>query len=203
MSIVSSPGCDRRHRQRRRWRALAGGLAALALLAPAPGTGQRDIKTISGQANALRGDLLELRPDAEGGVAIAGEGGSERVRLYGIAAPFLNQDCKSRDNATYPCGEYARDRLETLIGGQKVTCTITYVDVEGRQIGRCRTQRWKLNEAMVVFGWAITYRQLGDDYIRLEEAAKEAERGLWAGSLQEPWNWHANNPDKVEVTAKP
>lgn len=178
-------------------------VAGLVALWAVPGTAQRNIETVTGQATVLRGDLLDIRPAGEGGVVVAAAEETQRVRLYGIAAPFLNQECKSRDNVTYPCGEYARDRLETLIDGQEVTCTITYVDVEGRQIGRCRTQRWKLNEAMIVFGWAMTYRHVGDDYIRLEEAAKKAERGLWAGSVEPPWNWHARNPDEVKFTGQP
>jgi endonuclease YncB( thermonuclease family) len=46
-----------------------------------------------------------------------------------------------------------------------------------------------LNRWMVEQGWAVAYRRYSMDYVKAEEAAKAAGRGLWSGSFEMPWDW--------------
>ena len=69
--------------------------------------------------------LLALVPAARAGVEVVdGDGlrvGSERLRLWGIDAPELDQECK-RDGANYPCGKQSRAAVAALVAAGKVRC---------------------------------------------------------------------------------
>lgn len=43
-----------------------------------------------------------------------------------------------------------------------------------------------LSAWMVEQGWALAYRHYSKEYVRHEEAAQAAKRGIWAGTSQEP-----------------
>jgi endonuclease YncB( thermonuclease family) len=46
-----------------------------------------------------------------------------------------------------------------------------------------------LNAWLVREGLALAYREFGTDYVRQENEAKAAGRGLWAGTFTPPWEW--------------
>lgn len=111
-------------------------------------------------------------------VAIAGT----RLRLVGIDAPELAQDCE-RDGRAYPCGTAAKAHLEALIAGRPLDCVWDRRDKYGRGLARCRAGSTDLGATMVRDGWAVAY--LGG--FEAEEAeARRAGRGLWAGRFERP-----------------
>lgn len=111
-------------------------------------------------------------------VAIAGT----RLRLVGIDAPELAQDCELRGRA-YPCGVEAKTHLEALIAGWPLDCVWDRRDKYGRGLARCRAGSTDLGATMVRDGWAVAY--LGG--FEAEEAeARRAGRGLWAGRFERP-----------------
>ncbi len=58
-----------------------------------------------------------------------------RVRLYGIDAPELHQNC---DDGAWPAGVIAREALVEIIGGRPVTCEQVDWDSRwGRPVSRC------------------------------------------------------------------
>jgi endonuclease YncB( thermonuclease family) len=55
------------------------------------------------------------------------------VRLYGIDAPELDQVCR-RGSAPWKCGEEAKQQLQAMIEGQKVSCRRVDTDEYGRTV---------------------------------------------------------------------
>lgn len=142
-------------------------LTPLLLLAT-PAAGQ---ESVSGVGRAADGDTLTL--------------GADRIRLFGIDAPELNQTCE-RSGQKWACGEEAKTRLAGLIDNREITCSTTGADDFGRLLARCNANGVDLNKVMVTWGYAVAFRRYSLDYVPAEEAAKAARRGVWAGSFQMP-----------------
>ena len=62
-----------------------------------------------------------------------------------------------------------------------------------RTIAVCFKGDTNLNAWMVSQGWAVAFRKYGIDYIRQEDEARLARRGIWAGSFEMPWDLRARN----------
>lgn len=137
---------------------------------------------VAGRARAVDGDTLRM--------------GSERIRLLGIDAPELGQDCTDANGRTWACGKRARDRLAALIAGQDVTCAADGHDKYGRVLAACTVKGRDLAAAMVTEGLAV-----GDDGYLLEQSkARLAGAGIWAGTFVQPRAWrdrhrHAEGDD--------
>ena len=130
----------------------------------------REAETLRGTARVADGDSLILD--------------GERVRLEGIDAPELTQTC-TRAGADYPCGREAREALARLVAGRAVSCESRQRDRYERVLATCAAGGVEVNRAMVEAGWAVAY----GDYRDAEAAARQAGRGLWAGSFERPQDW--------------
>lgn len=126
---------------------------------------------LSGTATVADGDSLTV--------------GAQRVRLFGIDAPELDQLCVTAGNS-WQCGARAREQLGELVEGQRVDCRITGLDQYGRNLGTCSTEFLALNEAMVDLGWAVAYREYSLDYVDAEDRAKARTAGIWASTFTMP-----------------
>ncbi|WP_163266935.1 thermonuclease family protein [Chelativorans alearense] len=163
----------RRTSRVRRYGDWALALAILALLALAAARIDRvATRQVAGAVTLADGDSLTLA--------------GERIRLRGIDAPELSQEC-SRNGHAYACGRRARQALAELIGGRAVSCEGWERDRYGRLLARCAAGGRDLGKAMVESGWAISY----GDYHGVEAEARGARRGLWAGTFQTPQDWRA------------
>lgn len=78
-------------------------------------------QVLTGTATAADGDSLVV--------------GSQRVRLFGIDAPELDQKCQTGGNA-WQCGADAKQRLNELVAGQRVDCQVLGTDQYGRSLGK-------------------------------------------------------------------
>lgn len=160
-----------------RWVGLALGLATLGIgerawrdwrsapsrhVPPVEAHGERH-----GRAHVADGDS----------VAIEGT----RLRLVGIDAPELAQDC-DRDGRRYACGETAKAHLSDLIGGRPIDCVWEKRDKYGRGLAQCRAGTRDLGAAMVSDGWAVAY----GGHEAEEAEARRNRRGLWAGRFEWP-----------------
>lgn len=153
-------------------RAIALSLAALLVALPAAAQ-----QIIRGPVERIAdGDTL----------TVAGE----TIRLWGIDAPELHQDC-TRDGSSYPCGEVARSVLTGLIGDSPLTCTIRDRDRYGRVVAVCATNNGAVvNRMMVRAGWAVDYAQFSrGTYAADEKDARRSRRGLWGGGFETPAEW--------------
>ena len=64
--------------------------------------------------------------------------GTLQIRLFGIDAPELNQECKDQNGRMWGCGIAAHRQLVTLIGTEKeLQCSLRDVDRYGRLIMQC------------------------------------------------------------------
>lgn len=135
---------------------------------------QREV--LEGVAFAVDGDTLEM--------------GGERIRLAGIDAPELHQEC-TREGRPWPCGDAARRSLARLVATAEVRCEGRQSDPYGRLVARCTAGNIDVSDFMVREGLALAYR--GRDYVGAEAEAQAARRGLWAGSFQKPSDYRAEH----------
>jgi endonuclease YncB( thermonuclease family) len=112
--------------------------------------------------------------------------GDRRIRLYGIDAPELRQQCRDGTGRAYRCGDAARAALETLIGGREIGCQTVDTDKYGREVARCQVGSLQINREMVRKGWAVAYDRQSFEYMIAEAEARRARSGVWQGSFQRP-----------------
>lgn len=143
-------------------------MVALAAGLPQPGAAAE----LRGRAIIVDGDTLEIA--------------YRRVRLFGIDAPEMSQQCLSADEQRYPCGEAARQALERIIAGREVSCVQRGRDRRDAALAVCRAGDLDLAAAMVRSGWAIALWRISLDYVELEEQARAERRGLWRGRFSRP-----------------
>ena len=123
------------------------------------------------------------------GIELAGQS----VRLWGIDAPELRQEC-SKDGRRYPCGEKAKEALTALLGAAAPICKTVNRDRYGREIAKCEVAGDDLARLMVRSGWAVDYPQYSKGaYAEDQDEAEAHKRGLWAGFFAAPWEWRKEN----------
>lgn len=131
---------------------------------------------ISGLARASDGDSLRL--------------GEDRVRLLGLDAPELTQDCAYADGRAWRCGRAARDRMAQLLAAGPADCRPEDVDQYGRLLATCLVAGHDVGATMVAEGLAIASGRYW-----VEEAAARRDRlGIWAGNFDAPRDWRDDNP---------
>ena len=120
--------------------------------------------------------------------------GDLRVRLFGIDAPELKQQCVDENGVLWGCGVAAQRQLNSLIGANKALhCSLRDVDRYGRLIMQCFNGATDIGAAMVRSGHALAYRHFSDLYMAEEEQAKTALNGIWRGTFIPPWEWRRHN----------
>jgi endonuclease YncB( thermonuclease family) len=141
--------------------------------------------TIAGTARVTDGDSLEI--------------GNVRVRLFGIDAPEFRQLCKDASGRDYTCGVAAREALSDLIDGRQIACTPAEGPSYDRVVAVCRVDgtgqdKVDLSEAMVRAGRVIELKAHSKGrYTAAERSARDAGRGLWAGTFERPSQWRQRN----------
>lgn len=108
------------------------------------------------------------------------------VRLKGIDAPELAQQCTNRLGWVYRCGEMAASHLKSLVKGRSVVCEGDERDDYGRLVARCQAGSTDLNAAMVRDGWAVAFVRYDESYLEAESDARSGHRGIWQGEFQQP-----------------
>ena len=160
------------------WLVIIAALAVVAhLVQPPPRTPG---EPVTGRAHVVDGDSLD----------VAGV----RVRLFGIDAPERDQDCQDAAGKSYSCGRAASRALAAAIGGRSVTCTPVEVDQYNRDVAVCTADDLDLGDAMVRGGHALDYaRHSRGRYAAAEREARDAGRGMWAGTFERPATWRQQN----------
>lgn len=154
--------------RRRRWldlltaAAIVGCLCGIALL-----MGE---KRFAGNAVAVDGDSLVME--------------GRRIRLRGLDAPELSQTCQ-RGAQVYRCGIEARSAIRALIAGETVTCAIRGRDRFFRDLASCDVRGQDIGANLVKRGLAVSF----GDYEDEEREARDARRGIWAGTFETPQAW--------------
>lgn len=116
--------------------------------------------------------------------------GKLKIRLFGIDAPEIKQNCTDADGTSWACGIAARTAVDEMVGtGAKIECHLRDVDRYGRLVMQCFHQGRDIADLLVRAGLALSYRTYSPHYIAAETAAKAAGRGMWQGSFMPPWEW--------------
>ena len=120
----------------------------------------------------------------------------ERIRIWGIDAPELKQSCLQADHSWF-CGIKAREAFLKFIEGASLRCEVVHKDRYSRKVSRCfiistdsRVNGKDIGAEMVRSGWALDYERYSRGTYALEqEEARRAERGIWSGKFDLPWEW--------------
>lgn len=111
----------------------------------------------------------------------------QRLRLEGADAFESKQTCLDADDRVWACGAAATERLRELVSRPDFSCRIDpeFVDRHAREFSVCFTGGRDVAAMLVQEGLAFSY---GRDrhYLPLENEAKEARRGAWAGRFVRP-----------------
>jgi endonuclease YncB( thermonuclease family) len=133
------------------------------------------------------------------GAAAASDGDSlrlngRRVRLEGIDAPEIGQNCR-RGETIWDCGADARRRLALLTEGTTTHCRLHGRDRYGRDLGICEAGGRDIGRDMVLSGLAVSYGLYREE----EETARQGRAGLWAGDFVRPQEWRRSKggPDET------
>jgi endonuclease YncB( thermonuclease family) len=131
-------------------------------------------ETVSGSAFVVDGNTLDI-----GGVLI---------KLYGSDAPELRQFCVVQSR--FECGYSAQAHLAELVRGNEVHCVL---DAGPRNFGHCRIEGLgdgpTLAEQMIADGWAVSARQVSQDFSDVELEARREKRGMWVSTFVRPAQW--------------
>lgn len=126
---------------------------------------------VSGMARASDGDSFRL--------------GEDRVRLLGLDAPELAQNCTDASGRSWPCGRAARDRMAGLLARNPVDCRPEGRDQYDRLLARCTVGDRDLGAILVAEGLAISSGAYGGE----QAEAQRQKRGIWAGGFDSPRSW--------------
>jgi endonuclease YncB( thermonuclease family) len=114
----------------------------------------------------------------------------QHMRLFGIDAFELQQTCLDRSGSPWHCGVAAKAALAELVQDQAIACTV--VDDSGDQgyVARCTVRdEVDLGGYLVRAGLALADPDAGDEYLAVEQSARAAAAGAWAGTFAPPWSW--------------
>jgi endonuclease YncB( thermonuclease family) len=159
-------------------------LAAACLLAVTIVPVQAAEQVAAGRVSVVDGDTLELH--------------GQRIRLAAIDAPEARQSCLL-GGKPWPCGRRAAFALADLVGTATVTCRWRSRDRYRRAVATCAVGGTDLGGWLVEQGWALAFRRYGLDYVSQEDRARDARRGLWAGSFVPPWALRRGNKKQISA----
>jgi endonuclease YncB( thermonuclease family) len=165
---------------------LAAQLPGMASLSSLPGLGG---DRLQGRAAVLSGDTLRV--------------GGRAVRLSGIDAPELDQNCGGNHRGRrWRCGVAAQNALDALARGRTVLCNIAGSDDSGHPLAICHLGDKDLAAEMVRRGHAFAGAGLFSSYRRLEAEARSAKRGVWRTALVErPADYRARTWEAAKRSA--
>ena len=104
----------------------------------------------------------------------------------------MKQTCEW-PNKTIDCGVLAKAAMVDLTIGAEVRCDPMDTDRYGRTVAICYAGGFDIGQNMVHTGWALAYRQYSEQYVIIEDQARENQRGLWRGEFMPPWEWRRQN----------
>jgi endonuclease YncB( thermonuclease family) len=144
------------------------------------------------------GDSIKVAASNKG--AYTGSGLTFMVRLAGIDAP----ESKYKKRPGQPFSREAKQMLERLVAGKKVSLKSHGTGAYNRQLAEVFADGINVNLALVTAGMAELYRGSpikGLDlnrYKRAQDAAKRSYRGIWTlgSSYQSPKSWRKAHPRK-------
>lgn len=136
------------------------------------------VADIDGPIHVIDGDTFDV--------------GNVRVRLYGVDAPEVAQTCDDAQGRAWPCGAFVKEEISRRFEGETARCEEIDRDRYGRSVARCFVQGRDIGEEIVADGLAQAYRRYSMDYDLTEKSAQVMGLGLWAGTMQTPADFRAD-----------
>jgi endonuclease YncB( thermonuclease family) len=131
-----------------------------------------------GQASVIDGDTIEIHGTS--------------IRIFGIDAPEPDQLCRDEDGEPYRCGQKVSNALFDFIDRRPVECVEVDRDRYKRAVSVCTVGGTDIADWLVRNGLALDWPQYSKGgYADAQAEAKREQRGMWAGSFKEPWNYRA------------
>ena len=127
---------------------------------------------IKGKARIIDGDTIHIEKN--------------KIRLYGIDAPEINQTC-TINKIIWECGIESSQALESIVSEEEVRCEIVDIDQYKRFVAICFVKNINLSQHMVQNGWAVAYRYYSDDFINDEKIAEKNKASIWQGKFLDPY----------------
>lgn len=131
---------------------------------------------IIGAIQVIDGETLEIQ--------------NQRIKLWGVDAPELNQTCKNGQDAGYDCGKEAASALsQWLTELQPVRCEPRGNDNSGNTIAICYTSTGDdIASWMVRNGYAIDWPKYSNGFYGVsEKQAQSNKSGIWQHNEAAPW----------------
>ncbi len=116
------------------------------------------------------------------------DAGDRRYRLVEAIAVGRDEVCRRRDGTLFACGLSGRAVLQNFLRGKRLVCDPLFVDVDRRAdfvSARCRAGGHDLATMMIEAGLARPSALAGAAHREAMERARQAGRGIWAGTPPE------------------
>lgn len=128
----------------------------------------------------------------------------ERVRLFGIDAPELDQTCWEDDGTAVRCGAWSARVLARYAEGHRAECAAIRQDRYGRTLATCTVRGVDLGETLLRNGVVRVYSgETLRDYPEFEKEAELLGRGLWGWRMEDPAAFRANQRAPSAPAAPP
>jgi endonuclease YncB( thermonuclease family) len=118
--------------------------------------------------------------------------GKTRLRLEGIDAPELKQECfADKTGRSFSCGKFALNQLRNKIGDREIQCSFKKRDRYKRAIAVCYLDGKDLNRWLVANGLALAYERYTKKYLNSQIEAKKNQLNIWSTHFIAPWDWRS------------
>ncbi len=113
----------------------------------------------------------------------------QRIRLGGIDAPEMSEECLRADGRRWACGAWATEQARAMLAGQRVHCVDLGQRTYQRAVGRCYLDGQDIAVSLIEAGAArrcARYaRAQGQDkaYAAAEARGMQAQAGVFGGPL--------------------
>ncbi|ASM71482.1 MULTISPECIES: thermonuclease family protein [Roseobacteraceae] len=112
--------------------------------------------------------------------------GTTRVRLHGIDAPEVDQECLTGQGVAYQCGLWATEQVRDLFQNRLARCAPVELDRYDRTVARCFVGDVDMGQEIVSLCLAFAYTRYSTAYVLDEKGAAVNNRGLHAMRVQSP-----------------
>ena len=129
-----------------------------------------------GRPRVIDGDTLEIR--------------GETIRLFAVDTPELGQPWWHEDDQHQDAGRLAKEALEKLVEGKRLSVRVLREDKYQRSIAIVKVDGRDVGRALVSQGYGFASPG-SDRYRRVHVSAKKRKKGFWRGELQMPWDYRA------------
>ncbi|MFC4213819.1 thermonuclease family protein [Pseudophaeobacter arcticus] len=115
--------------------------------------------------------------------------GNLRIRLMGIEAPEVAQQCNSANGDYWECAAEAEDRIRDMLGSaERIECFGNERDSYGHYLASCKADGLDVGARLVAEGLAWPDQDQGY-YLPEAAQAQAAHIGIWQAQTPTPSEW--------------